>query len=77
MSVVEAGWARSVDVAGWVRGYTHTQIHTYMHTHMQAHTHTHTHTHTFRSEDELIPLDKYVFNTEAHPLKVWKEANDI
>ena len=29
------------------------------------------------SEDELIPLDKYVFNTEAHPLKVWKEANDI
>jgi len=29
------------------------------------------------SEDELIPLDKYVFNTEAHPLKVWKDANVI
>ena len=27
------------------------------------------------SEDELIPLDKYVFNTEAHPLKVWPDAN--
>mmetsp|Transcript_58448 Transcript_58448/g.139047 ORF Transcript_58448/g.139047 Transcript_58448/m.139047 type:complete len:588 (-) Transcript_58448:75-1838(-) len=25
------------------------------------------------SEDELIPLDKYVFNTEAHPLKIWKD----
>lgn len=24
------------------------------------------------SEDTLIPLDKYVFNTEAHPLSVFK-----
>jgi len=23
------------------------------------------------SEAELIPLDQYVFNTEAHPLKIW------
>lgn len=22
------------------------------------------------SEDELIPLDKYVFNTEAHPFRI-------
>jgi len=25
------------------------------------------------SEDEVIPLDQYVFNTEAHPLKIWKD----
>ncbi|KAG8721769.1 hypothetical protein FRC08_010401 [Ceratobasidium sp. 394] len=24
------------------------------------------------SEDSALPLDKFVFNTEAHPLKVWK-----
>ena len=24
-----------------------------------------------RSDDSAIPLDKYVFNTEAHPLKIW------
>mmetsp|Transcript_14109 Transcript_14109/g.27850 ORF Transcript_14109/g.27850 Transcript_14109/m.27850 type:complete len:452 (-) Transcript_14109:11-1366(-) len=23
-------------------------------------------------DDDVIPLDKYVFNTEAHPLKIWK-----
>jgi len=25
------------------------------------------------SEDDLIPLDQYVFNTEAHPLPIFKE----
>ena len=25
------------------------------------------------SPDEVIPLDKYVFNTEAHPLLIWTE----
>jgi mannosyl-oligosaccharide alpha-1,2-mannosidase len=25
------------------------------------------------SDDETIPLDKYVFNTEAHPLKIWAD----
>lgn len=23
------------------------------------------------SDDSLIPLDRYVFNTEAHPLEIW------
>lgn len=23
------------------------------------------------SPDEVVPLDKYVFNTEAHPLLIW------
>ena len=26
----------------------------------------------FSDESDLIPLDKYVFNTEAHPLPIWK-----
>ena len=24
------------------------------------------------SDDEIIPLNKYVFNTEAHPLPIWQ-----
>jgi hypothetical protein len=28
-----------------------------------------------RSDDDVVPLDKYVFNTEAHPLKIWKDEN--
>jgi mannosyl-oligosaccharide alpha-1,2-mannosidase len=24
------------------------------------------------SEDSVFPLDKFIFNTEAHPLSVWK-----
>lgn len=26
------------------------------------------------SDDQLIPLDKYVFNTEAHPLSVFSRG---
>ena len=24
------------------------------------------------SPDDVIPLDKFVFNTEAHPLRIWQ-----
>ena len=29
----------------------------------------------FRTEDDLIPFDKWVFNTEAHPLPVFQWTN--
>jgi len=28
----------------------------------------------FSEEPDLISLDKYVFNTEAHPLPIWPQA---
>jgi hypothetical protein len=29
------------------------------------------------SPDSLLPLDEWVFNTEAHPLRVWKNEESI
>lgn len=26
--------------------------------------------------DHIISLDEYVFNTEAHPLRIWKDEAD-
>ena len=28
----------------------------------------------FSDDDQLLSLDKYVFNTEAHPLPIWETA---
>lgn len=31
----------------------------------------------FSDDPDLVPLDKYVFNTEAHPLPVWGSEHDL
>ncbi len=31
----------------------------------------------FSDDPDLIPLDKYVFNTEAHPLPIWGSEPDL
>lgn len=31
----------------------------------------------FSDDPNVIPLDKYVFNTEAHPLPIWGTEHDI
>lgn len=31
----------------------------------------------FSDDPEVIPLDQYVFNTEAHPLPIWGSEADL
>ncbi len=31
----------------------------------------------FSDDPDVIPLDKYVFNTEAHPLPIWGSEPDL
>ena len=31
----------------------------------------------FSDDPDLIPLDEFVFNTEAHPLPIWGSKTDV
>ena len=31
----------------------------------------------FEDDPDVIPLDQYVFNTEAHPLPIWDSEADV